>query len=107
MNNSAVPSRPQQNPLWSRPVRWTGPEGCDTMQETLSLSDRFGLSVNFSKPDKQAYIDIVLGLADELHIDYDREKLVSEAETWAISRGGRSPRCARQFISSVLVRLNN
>ncbi len=79
----------------------------DTMQETLSLSDRFGLSVNFSKPDKQAYIDIVLGLADELHIDYDREKLVSEAETWAISRGGRSPRCARQFISSVLVRLNN
>ena len=79
----------------------------DTMQETLSLSDRFGLSVNFSKPDKQVYIDIVLGLADELGIEYDRTRLINEAESWAISRGGRSPRCARQFISSVLVKLNS
>lgn len=79
----------------------------DTMQETLSLSDRFGLSVNFSKPDKQVYTDIVLSLARENGIEMDEQKLIREAEMWAISRGGRSPRCARQFISSVAVRLKN
>ena len=76
----------------------------DTMQETLSLSDRFGLSVNFGHPDKETYIEIVTGLADKYSIDYDREKLIADAERWAIGRGGRSPRCALQFISSVLGR---
>ncbi len=74
----------------------------DTMQETLSLSDRFGLSVNFSKPDKQVYIDIVLGLARENGIETDESSLIRDAEMWAVGRGGRSPRCARQFISSLL-----
>lgn len=73
----------------------------DTMQETLSLSDRFGLSVNFSKPGKDEYLAIVASLADEYGIDVDRDKLFSDAEQWALARGGRSPRCARQFIASV------
>ena len=73
----------------------------DTMQETLSLSDRFGLSVNFSKPGKDEYLAIVASLADEYGIDVDRDKLFSDAEQWALARGGRSPRCARQFSASV------
>ena len=73
----------------------------DTMQETLSLSDRFGLSVNFSKPGKDEYLAIVESLADESGIKEDKDKLFRDAEQWALSRGGRSPRCARQFIASI------
>lgn len=72
----------------------------DSMQETLSLSDRFGLSVNFGKPDKYEYLDIVVSLAKEYGLDTDAEVLKRQAEQWALERGGRSPRCARQFISA-------
>ena len=71
----------------------------DTIQESLSLSDRFGMSVNFSKPDKEQYLVIVKNLAKEYHLDMSMEELCTKAETWAIQRGGRSPRAARQFIA--------
>ena len=35
----------------------------DTIQESLSLADRFGLSVNFSLPSKEKYLEIVEELA--------------------------------------------
>lgn len=78
----------------------------DTMQETLSLSDRFGLSVNFSKPTKEQYLTIVFALAKEKHLMMGVDELTREAEQFAISRGGRSPRCARQFIAAMQTRLD-
>lgn len=74
----------------------------DNMQETLSLSDRFGLSVCFSNPDKKQYLDIVYSLADMHNIDYDPEQLAVKAETFSLGKGGRSPRCAKQFVESLL-----
>ena len=74
----------------------------DNMQETLSLSDRFGLSVCFSNPDKKQYLDIVYNLADKHNIEYDPQQLGVQAETFALNRGGRSPRCAKQFVESLL-----
>lgn len=73
----------------------------DTIQESLSLSDRFGLSVSFTKPDKKQYIDIVLNLAKEKQLHISIDDLIKGAEQYAIERGGRSPRCARQYISSL------
>lgn len=73
----------------------------DTIQETLSLSDRFGLSVCFTKPDKKEYLEIVMALAREKQLKIGIDELTSGAEGYAISRGGRSPRCARQYIASV------
>lgn len=73
----------------------------DTIQETLSLSDRFGLSVNFSKPDKESYLEIVTALAKMKHLNIGIDELHTGAERYAIERGGRSPRCARQYISSL------
>ena len=73
----------------------------DSIQEALSLSDRFGLSVCFTKPDKQQYMDIVMALAKEKQLPISIEELTTGAEAYAISRGGRSPRCARQYIASV------
>lgn len=71
----------------------------DTIQETLSLSDRFGMSVNFSKPDKEQYLEIVISLAKERQLDISIDELSANAERWAIQRGGRSPRTAKQFIA--------
>ncbi len=73
----------------------------DSMQETLSLSDRFGLSINFSKPDKKEYLKIVLSLAGKPDNEEYNNWLAAAAEQWALERGGRSPRCARQFIAAV------
>lgn len=77
----------------------------DSMQETLSLSDRFGLSVNFGKPDKKEYLEIVRSLAAERGLSIPVEELEQGAEQWALERGGRSPRCARQYISITEARL--
>lgn len=77
----------------------------DTLQETLSLSDRFGLSITFSSPDKRQYLDIVHALAADRDLDVDPAELDLHAERWALERGGRSPRVARQFIAMAESRL--
>lgn len=73
----------------------------DTLQEELSLSDRFGLSITFINPDKKEYEDIVAKIASDRNINADTEALCEKAEQWARRRGGRSPRCAKQFIDYV------
>jgi len=74
----------------------------DTMQETLSLSERFGLVVLFSKPNKQLYLDIVHELARRNKIKMDENELDIKAEAFALRRGSRSARCAEQFIDSLM-----
>lgn len=71
----------------------------DQMQEQLSLSDRFGISVYFSTTGKVEYLDIVNKLADDMGLEYDRAKLDALAERWALLKGGRSPRRAKQFVN--------
>lgn len=74
----------------------------DTVQETLSLSERFGLTVLFSKPDKKLYLEIVHELAERNNIKMDKTQLDIDAEAFALRRGYRSARCAEQFINSLL-----
>ena len=71
----------------------------DTLQESLSLADRFGLSVHFGVPDKQGYLDIVAELAKQHGVEHHLDELLCGAEQWAIARGGRSPRCAYQYMN--------
>ncbi len=70
----------------------------DTMQELLSLSDRFGLTVTFSKPDKQLFLSVVRDLARQYSLKMPEEEVCAKAEAFAIARGGRSPRVAKQFV---------
>ena len=70
----------------------------DTLQETMSLAARFGLTITFSKPSKDDYLSIVRSLATEYGIEMDDKELCSKAEAFAIRKNGRSPRTARQFI---------
>ncbi len=73
----------------------------DTMQETLSLSERFGLTVLFSKPDKKLYLTIVKELARRYQIGVEEQELEIQAEAFALRKGNRSARCAEQFINSL------
>ena len=73
----------------------------DTMQELMSLSARFGLTVTFSRPDKELYCHIVENLALGYGIDMPRDTLLIKAEAHAIRNGGRSPRVAKQFIEQL------
>lgn len=73
----------------------------DIMQEQLSLSDRFGLTITFLNPNKAEYLDIVEKIAIDRKMEVDLQELCDKAERWATRRGGRSPRCAKQFIDHV------
>ena len=76
----------------------------DTMQETLSLSERFGLTVLFSKPNKQLYLHIVKELAKRFEIVMDEKDLEVQAEAFALRKGNRSARAAEQFINQLISR---
>ena len=73
----------------------------DTMEEQLSLSDRFGLTVCFSSTGKAEYLSIVRQLARDAAIALDENDLFALAERWALVKGGRSPRRAKQFVDYV------
>ncbi len=75
----------------------------DTIQELTSLSDRFGLTVYFEKPNKNLYLEIVFVLAARNNIKINKEELALKAETFALNRGNRSPRVAEQFINSLIL----
>ena len=77
----------------------------DTMEEQLSLSDRFGLTVRFSSTGKREYLSIVTQLAHDMKLKIGDEELCALAERWATVKGGRSPRRARQFADFVCASL--
>lgn len=74
----------------------------DSLETVTSLSDRFGLEITFSVPDKDEYLYIVDQLAAESGLTLEGEQLHLLAERFALRRNGRSPRTARQFISQQL-----
>ncbi len=77
----------------------------DTMDESLSLSDRFGLTVTFMKPNKDDFLTIVRQLAADRHIEMEDEKLCAGAERFALANSGRTPRLARQYIDHIEARI--
>lgn len=71
----------------------------DTMQEKLSLVNRFGVTISFSKPSRKEFNEIVLGLAKKHpEITLTEEELLAEANKWELSHGGVSGRTAQQFM---------
>ncbi|MBQ6575773.1 MAG: ATP-binding protein, partial [Lachnospiraceae bacterium] len=70
----------------------------DTVQEKLSLSYRFGVSIYFGRPDKKEFDNIVKVLADKQGVSMSEDELLLEAGRWELTHGGMSGRCAQQFI---------
>lgn len=74
----------------------------DTRQEKLSLADRFGLSLTFTSPAQNAYLEMVIALAKQYKIELEPNKLREKAIQWELAHGGRSGRVAKQFIQSLM-----
>jgi predicted AAA+ superfamily ATPase len=77
--------------------------GWDTMQEKLSLSDRFGITIWYGSLDKDKYLEIVRFFVDEYGISIHQDELEGLAMRWEIGRGGFSGRTARQFVQHLLI----
>lgn len=70
----------------------------DTVEEKLSLADRFGITVTFPSPDQEGYLAIVEGLATQRGLEVAPDELRRLALRWEMLHNGRSGRTARQFI---------
>jgi len=77
----------------------------DTVQEKLSFSDRFGLTLTFEPADQPTYLAIVQHLAQQAHLALPPEELTARALQWATRHNGRSGRTARQFIDWITAEL--
>ena len=71
----------------------------DTMEEKLSLANRFGVTIGYYKPSRQEFYDIVKVLAERNGIVMEESELRLEADRWELSHGGVSGRTAQQFIT--------
>jgi uncharacterized protein len=73
----------------------------DTVEERLSLADRFGLRLTFPTCDQQRYLEIVTGLARQRGIKIAEGELIERAILWDRWHAGRSGRTARQFVNEL------
>ncbi len=71
----------------------------DTIEEKMSLVNRFGVTINYSKPTQKEYFNIVIQLARKAGIQMTDEELRMEANKWELSHGGISGRTAQQFVT--------
>ena len=74
----------------------------DTIEEKLSLVNRFGCQISYSEPSQKEFFDIVIGLARKNNVKMTDEELMAEANKWELSHGGISGRTAQQFINYCL-----
>lgn len=70
----------------------------DAVDDNMSLSERFGLFVTFTAPNKEQFVDIALKIARDRGINLDEEAFAAGVERFALKRGGRSPRIAKQYV---------
>ena len=83
-------------------VRWQ-----DTVQEKLSLSDRFGRTIVYPSPDQKTYLAIVEHLAELAELPIGKEELRARALQWTLWHNERSGRTARQFIDELQAELHS
>ncbi len=71
----------------------------ETIEEVLSLSQRFGINIYFSKPTFKEYLEIVKELVKKEGVEVNDEELLADAKKWELEHGGVSGRTARQFVN--------
>lgn len=78
----------------------------DAVDDNMSLSERFGLFITFSSPNKDQFLDIALKIAADRGINVDEEAFAAGIERFALKRGGRSPRIAKQYVEMLESKLS-
>ena len=74
----------------------------DSVNETISLSDRFGLIVQYYPPSQSEYLEIIRHMLKKNNIELDAETLRIEGLRWEMSHSGRNGRTAQQFVKNFL-----
>ena len=75
----------------------------ETIEDKLSLVNRFGVSIGFFKPTRPEFDAMVLELAARhSEITMEKEMIVAEAHKWEMLGGGISGRTAQQFVNHLL-----
>ncbi len=74
----------------------------DTMEEKLSLANRFGVTIGYYKPSRQEFYEIVVALSEKNGLKIDPDQLKLEADRWEMNHGGISGRTAQQFVDHLL-----
>ena len=85
--------------------RSTAINPAEAVEEKVSLSDRFGLWLGFHHCSQDVYFAMVEGYAAAFDLGVETDRLRKEAAEWAVTRGSRSGRVARQFIGDLAGRL--
>ena len=76
----------------------------ETTEETVSLSDRFGLWIGFHSIDQDIYLEMIHEYIRFYNIKADGIDIRHEALAWSVGRGSRSGRVAWQFITDLAAR---
>jgi len=74
----------------------------DSTNETISLSDRFGLIIHYHAPTQAEYLEIIRSMLKRRNIELDAETLRIEGLRWEMSHSGRNGRTAQQFVNYYL-----
>ena len=69
----------------------------ESVEEKISLSDRFGLWVGFHNLSQQEYIEIIIKYCEEFNLLFD-ENIKKQSIQWSLQRGNRTGRTAWQYI---------
>ena len=77
----------------------------DTLQEKVSLADRFGIQLVFVTPNQKEYFAIVSSLAKRRKLPIEQEDLERKALQWVQLHNARSGRTARQFVDDLTAEL--
>ena len=77
----------------------------ESVEEKISLSDRFGLWIGFHNISQEDYINIIEGYCNKYKIIFN-DDLIKNAKQWSLQRGNRSGRTAWQFIMSIGINQN-
>jgi predicted AAA+ superfamily ATPase len=77
----------------------------ETVEEKVSLSDRFGLWLGFHRCSQDEFLAMVDGYVAHFRIPVEAETLRREALEWATTRGSRSGRVAWQFVQDMAGKL--
>ncbi len=77
----------------------------EAVEEKVSLSDRFGLSIGFHACDQETFFAMADAYAAERRLAIAPDDLHRRANEWSIDRGARSGRVAAQFIDGLAAEL--
>lgn len=70
----------------------------DSINEKISLADRFGIKLFFDSLDQKQYLELLQEKASRVGLDISKQDMLSEAVKWEMSHTGRNGRVAQQLL---------